>query len=195
MARGRRIHNEIEAFVTGKTEVLPSAAKKTKEIIEFCRDRYAEGKATAEEKWGFTGDWSITGWFDGDIWLRLATDCFVSCDNDAAIVFDWKSGKSFGNEVKLMQQMQLYACATLMKHPEINFVDTKLVFVDDGTIREKHFERGTKINALIARFTERGNRMINCVDFRPSPNLGNCRYCPYGTMNGTGACMHAVSNL
>lgn len=192
MVRGRRVHDEAEAYISGATEDFPSAGKKRKDMLDYCRQQYAAGKATAEDKWAFDDDWGPADWFGPTTWLRLATDCFITHDDDGAEVFDWKTGKSFGNEVKLMQQMQLYACATFMRYPQINYVDARLVFLDDGVIREKNFERGAKINKLIARFTERGNRMTNCVDFRPKPGLA-CKYCPFGPDNGTGACIHGVS--
>ena len=93
-----------------------------------------------------------------------------------------------------MQQMQLYACGAFLLHPEINYIDVSLGFLDDGKLRTRSFERGTKINILIARFTERGNRMTNCVDFTPNPSVVNCKYCPFGP-SGTKACMYGVEAL
>lgn len=195
MLRGRRIHDEVEAYISGKTEDFPSSGKKLKDVLDYCRDEYAAGNASAEEQWGFDEAWSPVGWFDAAVWLRMATDCTVTTDPDAAIIFDWKTGKSFGNEVKYMQQMQLYACGAFMREPELNYIDVKLGFLDDGKVREKNFQRGPKVNKLVTRFTERGNHMTNCVDFRPKPNTVNCKYCPFGPDNGTGACVHGVSSL
>jgi len=194
MVRGRRVHDECEAYISGKTDVFPSTGKKLQDTIEYCREQYAAGKASVEEQWGFDEQWQPVGWFDDTVWLRMATDCTVTND-DSAEIYDWKTGKSFGNEVKYMQQMQLYAVGAFMLYPELNFIDVRLGFLDDGKVREKSFERGPKINKLIARFQERGLRMTNCVDFRPKPNLSNCRYCPFGPDNGTGACIHGVGSL
>ena len=195
MVRGRRVHDEAEAYITGATDDFPSTGKKLKAVIDYCRDKFAEGKATAEEQWGFDAEWAPVGWFDNTVWLRMATDCTVTDSGDAAEIYDWKTGKSFGNEVKYMQQMQLYAVGAFMRMPELNFIDVRLGFLDDGKIREKNFARGPKLNKLITRFTERGNRMTNCVDFRPKPNAANCCYCPFGPKNGTGSCIHGVSGL
>jgi len=194
MVRGRRVHDEAEAYITGKSDDFPSTGTKLKDVIDYCREQYAAGNASAEDKWGFDVDWNITGWMDSNVWLRLATDAAIF-NADTAEIYDWKTGKSFGNEVKYMQQMQLYSIGAFMRFPELNYIDTRLAFLDDGTIREKHFQRGPKTNALIARFTERANRMTNCVDFRPSPNAANCCYCPFGPQNGTGSCLFGVSGL
>ena len=194
MVRGRRVHDECESYITGQTDAFPSTGKKLKAVLEYCRERYAEGNASAEQKWGFKEDWSATGWFDSGVWCRMATDCTVIID-DTAEIYDWKTGKSFGNEVKYMQQMQLYAIGAFMLYPDLEFIDVKLGFLDDGKVRTKDFQRGPKLNKLISRFTERGNRMTNCVDFRPKPSAHNCKYCPFGPETGTGACLFGVSSL
>ena len=69
-----------------------------------------------------------------------------------------------------------------------------LGFLDDGKTRVKLFERNDKMIALMAKFTERGNHMTNCVDFRPKPNAMNCKWCPFGP-GGTDACLFGVSPL
>jgi hypothetical protein len=93
-----------------------------------------------------------------------------------------------------MQQMQLYACGAFMRNPELDYLDVTLGFLDDGKTRVKSFERGAKINKLVAKFTERGNRMVNAVNFQPKPNVRNCKYCPFGP-TGTAACLYGVSPL
>lgn len=193
MIRGSRIHEEVEHYINGTTEDFPSSGKKLQTTLDYCRDAYREGVATTEEQWGFDEEWGPCGWFVDAVWLRAATDCTIIRD-DTAEVYDWKTGKSFGNEVKYMQQMQLYAVCTFMREPDVNYVDVTLGFLDDGKLRTKSFERGPKINKLLARFTERGNRMTNCVDFRPKPNAQNCKYCAFGP-GGTQACMYGVSPL
>lgn len=193
MIRGSRIHKEVEHYINGATEDFPSSGKKLQEELDFCRDMYQEGLASVEGQWAFDEDWASVDWFGDTVWLRTVADCFVNRGNEA-IIYDWKTGKSFGNEVKYMQQMQLYAISAFMLHPELQWVDATIGFLDDGKLRTKNFERGAKINKLIARFTERGNRMTNCTDFRPRPNTMNCKYCPFGP-EGTKACMYGVEPL
>ena len=193
MIRGSRIHKEVEQYINGATDTFPSSGKKLKDTLNYCRDRYNEGHASVEEQWGFDHDWSPVGWFADDVWLRMATDCDVSTE-DTAEIYDWKTGKSFGNEVKYMQQMQIYAVGKFMRSPDTQYIDVTLGFLDDGKVRTKSFERGAKINKLLTRFSERGERMTNCVDFRPKPSAINCKWCPFGP-GGTGACMYGVSPL
>jgi len=193
MMRGRRIHGEVEDYINGTTEAEPSSGKKLLSLLNSCREQFVKGYATVEEKWGFDADWNQCDWFDDNIWLRMATDCTVA-GTEWAIIYDWKTGKSFGNEVKYMQQMQLYACGKFMRSPETEYIDVTLGFLDDGKTRTKSFKRGPKLNKLIAKFTERGNRMINTIDFRPKPSVVNCKWCPFGP-EGTSACVYGVSAL
>lgn len=193
MMRGKRIHKEVEQYINGVSDDFPSSGKKLKGLLDYCKAAFSEGVATVEEQWAFDADWNSTDWFGDTVWLRAASDCIIIRD-DAAEIFDWKTGKSFGNEVKYMQQMQLYAVCAFMLHSQLEYVDVTLGFLDDGKTRTKSFERGTKINKLITKFTERGNRMTNCVDFRPRPSAMNCKWCPFGP-TGTNACMYGVSPL
>ena len=195
MLRGQVVHKECETYIAGGTDEFPSAGKKLKETLEFCREQFAEGKASVEDKWGFRNDWSDCDWMASDVWLRMATDCTVFVEVIDAVIYDWKTGKSYGNEVKYMQQSQLYACGAFMKYPNLERINVGLGFLDEGKVVTKSFERGPKIYKLIKKFEERGNRMVNCVDFRPKPNAMNCKYCPFGPATGTGVCIYGVGGL
>jgi RecB family exonuclease len=194
MVRGRRIHEEVERYISQQTEDFPSSGRKHTETIEYCRGRHFKGQATVEEKWGFTQDWVPVGWWEDGVWCRMATDYHERFDSSTERIIDWKTGKSFGNEVKYMQQMQLYAVGAFMRNLELTDLEVSLYFLDDGKVRTKHFERGDKINKLTARFTERAMNIINTVDFRPKPSMMNCKYCPFG-VNGTKVCVYAAEGL
>jgi hypothetical protein len=194
LKRGLRIHKEVEQFIDGTTEDFPSSGKKLEDELYLCRNAHQDGLATVEEKWGFTNDWENAGWWDDNVWLRVATDCYVHPSDDEAIIYDWKTGKSFGNEVKYTQQGQLYACGAFMRDPNLEHVAVTFGFLDDGKLRTKHYERGAKLNKLVAKFTERANRLTSCVDWRPKPNVLNCKFCPFGP-NNTGACIYGAEPL
>lgn len=194
LTRGLRIHKEVEQYINGASDEFPSSGKKLQDEIEFCKEQYQAGSASVEEQWGFDEDWNVTGWWDDNVWLRVATDCYVSIGADEGVIYDWKTGKSFGNEVKYTQQGQLYACGAFMRDSGLECVSVNFGFLDDGKLRVKHYERGPKINKLISKFTERGTRLTSCVDFRPKPNVLNCKFCPFGPSN-TGACIYGAEPL
>ena len=194
MIRGRLVHTQIEEYICGSEEEFPAVAKRLKETIDFCKDMYQQGKATAEDQWGFDEDWNSVGWFDDKVWFRCATDAFVTPDDSSAIIYDWKTGKSFGNEVKYMQQMQVYAVAAFMRYPNLELIDVHLGFVDDSKIRTKTFKRGKKITRLLSSFTGRAKNMTDAHVFKPKANMMNCKWCPFGP-SGTNVCIHGVEPL
>lgn len=194
MVRGLRIHREVENYIRGDTDDFPSSGKKCKAVIDYCRERFAEGIATVEEKWGFDQSWAPCDWWDDNVWCRMATDYHEQPESCAHVIRDWKTGKSFGNEVRYMQQMQLYAVGAFMRHPKLEYVDVILDFLDDGKSRTKSFRRDRKIMMLTARFTERAERLQNPV-YKPNPSLLNCKYCPFGSQFGTGGCVYAAEPL
>ena len=194
MVRGRRIHEEVEHYISGETDDFPSSGKKCQVIIDECKARFEHGSATVEEKWGFEHDWAPCGWWDDTVWCRMATDYHERIDTDVEIIRDWKTGKSFGNEVKYMQQMQLYAVGAFMRNPHLRYLDVHLNFLDDGKERTKSFQRDSKIIKLTSRFTDRAMRLNNTI-YKPNPSLLNCKYCPFGTEFGTGGCVYAAEKL
>lgn len=194
MIRGRRIHTECEEYISGGEE-FPSSGQKLRDELDFCREKFAEGTCTVEEKWGFTEEWEPCDWMADTVWLRMATDAYVTMEEGEALIYDWKTGKSFGNEVKYMQQAQLYAVGAFMRDPSLEVAEAIFGFLDEGRTIRHEFERGKKLNRLIAKFEERGKRMTSAVDFRPKPNVVNCKYCPFGTVNGTGACIYAAEGI
>ena len=188
MIRGQRIHEEVEHYISGKTDDFPSSGKKLQSVIEEFRFRFGQGIASVEAKWGFNQDWEPVGWWG------MATDYHEQCEPDTELIVDWKTGKSFGNEVRYMQQMQLYSVGAFMRNPELEYLDVGLYFLDDGKVRTKSFQRGDKIIKLLNKFTQRANRIRETVNFRANPSLINCKYCAFG-INGTKACVYAAEPL
>lgn len=193
IVRGRKIHEMLEKYIVGEADVLPKLSEKHQELVDWLHAEYKKGNVIVEEQWGATDAWMPTDYFGEDVWLRVLLDA-AWIVNDQAIVVDWKTGKKMGNEVKYTQQGQLYAAAVFMRYPEVQIIDTKFEFVDENRTMEKTYRRGDKIFRIIKKFTERANRLTQAVDFRPKPNIRNCKYCPFGTANGTGACAYAVED-
>ena len=189
--RGTRIHQEAEDYVRGTIHELPTTLKKLEKDFTYLKTMYAEGKVELEEDWGFDRDWNSTGYFDDNIWLRVKCDVVIHHDKTQATVIDHKTGKSWGNEVKHMQQGQLYAVAAFMKYPDLERIDVEIYYIDEGKIKKKSYSRD-KFLRYLERFTERGLRVTTTIDFRAKPNIHNCRFCDYGPNKGTGACPYGV---
>ena len=99
--RGTRIHEAAELFVKGGVELIPELGHFAEELHQL-RDLYEKGTVSLEGDWGFNYDWEPVGWTSEDIWGRVKLDAFVQPDPEAAIIIDYKSGKKYGNEIKLV---------------------------------------------------------------------------------------------
>lgn len=189
--RGSRIHESAEDFVQGKTKTLAKELKKVEKDLNMYRDMYEEGIVEVEGDWGFTQDWETCGYYDDNVWLRVKCDVVIRHDAETATVVDYKTGKSFGNEVKHISQGQLYAIATFMRYPELQRIDVEFLYTDEGKSKRKSYTRD-KIIKPLEKFNKRGLAVTTCISFQPKPNVHNCRWCDYGPNKGTGVCTYGV---
>lgn len=189
--RGSRIHLAAENYVQGETKELAKELKKVEKDLNMYRDMYEEGIVEVESDWGFTIDWESCGFFDNNVWLRVKCDLVIHHDTETATVVDYKTGKSFGNEVKHISQGQLYAIATFMKYPNLQRIDVEFLYTDEGKSKKKSYSRD-KIVKPLEKFNKRGLALTTTVVFNAKPNVHNCRWCDYGPNKGTGVCTYGV---
>ena len=191
--RGEKIHLAAEQYVRGDLEDLPHTLRKFKtQFVELAED-YSQGKVILEEEWGYTKDWAPTGYFDKDVWVRLKLDALVKLDANSARVIDYKTGKKLGNEVKHMQQAQLYAVGTFLRYPEIDVIQTEFWYTDQGITTTKIYRRQQFLQYM-KRFTERGIKVTTDTIFRPKPGKYTCKWCDFGKETGTDSCPFAYED-
>lgn len=195
--RGIRIHDAAEAYIKGEREDIIEELDKPKvvEVLDFYREMFPSGKVIVEEDWGFTQSWTKTGWWDEDVWLRLKIDAGVPLDDEgtAFLLDDWKSGKSFGKEVKTYEQGCLYSIGIMFRNPSVQSVKTRFVYTDENKIKEFPVFERVKMPPLIKRFTQRAMRLTLCTKFEAKPNRGNCHFCPFGpNAQGNNSCPHGI---
>jgi len=187
--RGAQIHEEAELFIKGEGELTRNLRKFEEEFNQLA-EWYKEGKVQVEQEWGFDRDWGQREWNDKDCWALVKLDAMVLGDTFARAI-DFKTGKSFGNEVPHTMQLQLYALATFLRYPNILTVQAELWYLDEGKATKKNYIR-TMVPALLPRWEKRALALTECLTFPAKPNKSKCRWCPFGTENGTGRCAHAA---
>lgn len=192
--RGTILHRYAEQYIKGEIDNLPAGLKKFDTEFERLREVYPTGRLSVEQSWGFDALWQPVDWFAKDIQLRVQIDVLERLEEepDTALVLDWKSGKSWGNEIMHAQQLQLYAIATMMKFPDIHHVVAQDYYLDEGKVKKKAFHRDEKFDLLFEKWSERAEKMLTDDEPRARPNRMNCRFCNYGVTKGSGACDFAV---
>lgn len=221
MQRGNDVHKLCEDYIKGVITLkqLKDGAKTVKKrpwdpvyvIPELTRLRkvYANSKKlrakamqpTVEDTWAFTSSWSETVWNDWiNCWVRIKLDVGEFFEEDGLTIYvptDWKTGQVYDDKNdEYVEQLELYALAALLIHPQIDEVRPRLVYVDQGLVfpdpdEPLSFTRDD-LEPLKKLWTKRTRPMLNDTIFAPRPGA-DCRYCFYrknNAVNGGGQCKY-----
>lgn len=187
--RGSRIHEAAELYVKGGVELLPELSKYSDEFLQL-RELYSKGQVSLEGEWALDNQWLPIGWNDPRAWVRLKLDAMVRLSESHAVVIDYKTGRLKGNEVKHMEQGQLYQLATFLRYPDVQKVDVEFWYTDLDEMTRVSYTRAQGLRFLKS-YEIRGQAVTDCLDFQPNPNIFSCKWCPYGP-KGTGDCTVGV---
>ena len=193
LVRGNRIHLEAEQFVRGDTEDFPHSLRKLEDDVYALRELYTHGNVKVEEEWGFDLTWATVDWTAPDVWCRMKLDIQLWHDPQSLTVYDWKTGKSWGNEVPHTAQGQTYAIGAFRRHPKLEDVTVQMLYTDEGKKSPRRNYTRHDITHYEARLTERALKLTTAINFPPKPIKYACQYCDFGHNKGTGACGFAVA--
>ena len=188
--RGSRVHDALEMYVRGKTDVYPHEAKSFRAEIDSMKKLFGLGMVSLEGEWGFNREWEAHDWKTA--WLRMKLDALVFLSPYEAVAIDYKTGRHHGNEIKHGEQVLLYQLATFLRYPQLEEVHTELWYLDHDELTHGQFTRPQGLR-FKRNWNERGNTITATTEFPANPSVFTCRYCPYGTeangfVNGTGHC-------
>lgn len=186
--RGKTIHTQGEEYVKGDHE-LPASLSKFSTDFAALRSQYRKGRVLLEQEWGFNSDWTPVDWRSA--WLRVKADAVVCLTDRHIVTIDYKTGQRFGNEVKHLDQLHLYAVAVLLRYSNIEKVTVENWYIDRDEKVDYVLHRH-QLSKFLANFDTRGRKMTETTEFKPNPNQFTCRYCPYGP-DKQGDCKYGVS--
>lgn len=189
--RGVLVHGHIEGYIQNEHDTLlavplASGMKKVnlapfEPLMERLRLGWIADQVEVEGDWGFTRDWQQTGFFADDVWARVKLDAIEFESETSAVAYDWKTGRKFGNELKHNQQGMVYAIATFMRYPKLEFIETKFVYLDQHETLENRYSRERAL-MLKPMWDKRANRLTTATEFPPKPSLHACRFCPHAVV-------------
>lgn len=184
MQRGSDIHKEGENYLKAarKPRKVPVSYTHFAAEMEQLRDL----KPRVELQLGFTEQWTPTGWFDRDTWLRIVCDVDVRYEDHTADIIDFKTGRKYDTNE---HQVELFSCAPFMEDPKIIQVTTRLWYLDQPDDNEVIREYTRKDYEAIRRdWTKRVKPMFVDKRFAPKPN-SKCKWCHFRKENG-GPCKY-----
>lgn len=179
--RGIRLHDELRDCINAAAPI-PQEVRDFEEIV----DGYRELGAVAEVDEFFNKEWKPHPSWQGH-WLVVKKDVRIRVPGEFVLIADWKTGKKHGNEYKHYRQMQLYAVSEYVQDPGFPEYTVELQYIDQKDTWQHTF-KPHQLEKAWADFDREANVMFNDKTFRPRPSIIVCRYCPFNSKSGSGAC-------
>lgn len=184
-ARGNEIHKQLELYVKGERGDVPVEGKNFQNQLIKLRELYANGMVEVEQQWLYNDKWQRHLGAYKDAWLVIKADVWVN-NAPYGVMIDHKSGKKFGNEVKHVQQLNVYAIGSFFRYPELEIIKGEVWYHDANDVLMVDYTRNQAM-MFLPKLEDRVEKMQNDPLYRPRPNIHSCKYCPYGR-NGNGYC-------
>jgi hypothetical protein len=127
-------------------------------------------------KWAITRQFEPTPWFAKNVWLRVVADA-VKLDNDAALVVDWKAGKSANADPI---QLILTSLVMLIMFPELKAVRSDFIWLQEDSQTTQVLYRNEAVDYWAGLLPRVKLLEVATRDnhFPPKPNRFCARYCP-----------------
>ena len=187
--KGRRVHGGIAAYLTGqpfyadqdKITYTEDARFEAKKIDKFqaVLDQIKAHKPIVEQQWGYDAGYRPTSWFGKDTYWRVIVDAGVLWPDNTFSVIDWKTGKPSADNA---EQMEQFAIGVFARYPMVNWLETRLMYVDHGVEQHEEFTR-SQMGKLIQKYEKRVEPMRNDQTFPPRPGK-HCHFCDFAKAKG-----------
>lgn len=186
ISRGTRLHAACEQYIIHGGE-LPNDLKNVEKMLKKFRKLYKKGSLTIETDLVFQMGWEPCTKFQKGAWLRTKLDVLIVTGKKAKVV-DWKSG-GIDNKTgeirpndKYTDQLQIYCAAVLSSYPELEEVESSLVFLDAPAEKNEIVQGGVAMRKTLPllqkKWSQRAAGMLGDTIFAPRPGF-MCRFCPY----------------
>jgi hypothetical protein len=158
---------------------LPTKYKQYQQWVDKVQRTDGELLVENECQWAITREMQPCAWFAKNVWLRTVADA-VKLDPPAALVVDWKTGKSLnGDPVQLL----LTSLMTLIQFPKIQCVRSDFIWLqeDSQTTQVVYRNEAADLWKQIMPRVARLEHAVNTDHFPPIPNRFCRRWCPVKT--------------
>lgn len=180
MVRGSEIHDSLEAFVSGHSEILHP------DIHEHYGQFFFSIRETAktiepEHRWALNWDLEPCDYNDSNCMVRGFMDLRFTMEGQRVQIYEYKTGKIYPEH---HAQMWLYGVATLLEMPDEECVDVTAVYLDQKKNKKISYPRSMLFEykpMLMKEIQEIEDRPES--EFHTNPSYA-CRWCQFSKNNG-----------
>ena len=173
---GTAVHEAAELFIT-KGAPIPEKFAFLRPIVEPLAKK--QGTKYAEIKIGVTSDMKPCGFFAKDVWYRGIADLLIVNGSKAWLV-DYKTGKNA--KYADMKQLDLLAGAIFIHYPEVETINSALLYVVSQEMPKKIHHR-QHLSEYMKVFETQLDRLEAAKEngvWNANPS-GLCGWCPVET--------------
>ncbi len=170
---GTAVHEAAELFIT-QGAPIPEKFAFMRPIVEPLAKK--QGTKHAEIKIGVTEELQPCGFFDKDVWYRGIADLLIVNGSKAWLV-DYKTGKNA--KYADMKQLDLLAGAVFIHFPEVEIINSALLYVVSQEMPRKIHHR-QHLSEYMSVFETQLESLSDAMDngvWNANPS-GLCGWCP-----------------
>lgn len=190
--RGSRIHKSAEDYIKGEVDILNADLCRYRDHFKILRTEFHKGHVTVEQPWYFDENWEQAT-AENYVGIVICDAVVYNPARPIMRVIDFKTGKRYGNEITHTQQVQLYAIAAFMLHPEVEFIETELWYIDHPDKRITRIISREQLPTLMKFWQMEIDKHLSCISFPATPTKGKCKWCDYGWAK-TNVCPYSTSD-
>jgi hypothetical protein len=180
MARGTEIHNSLEQFMLGHSEMLhPDIHEHYGQFFLGLREAYKDN-IYPEHRWGLTWDFTPCDYDDDNVMLRGFMDLKFVPEDEHTQVYEYKTGKIYPEHT---HQQWMYGVVALQEHP-LKSVEVTVIYLDQKKNKKIYYPQGMMGNyrvGLMEEIQEVEDKPYE--EFIPNPQF-TCRWCQFSKDNG-----------
>ena len=177
MLRGKELHSQSEQYVkAGDPQANPPPALWN--VQENMREYAKLVDPQLELQLAVTKEWTKTGWFDKDVYLRAVFD-LVCIQGTHGFLVDHKTGKVYDDHP---DQATIYAAFGFAIWPELETIKVQFNYIDQGMDMDYDFTR-EEHEGLKSKWDEKMATVSADEEFLPKPGRG-CRWCNFRAEKG-----------
>jgi hypothetical protein len=183
--RGTGIHSEGENYLLNKTFICPPSYQKVSGHLMGLKAR----KAIPEMKMAVNEKWEPVDYKASDAYFRGIVDVHY-IHEETLHVEDFKTGQIYSSHPA---QMEVYTALAVAEYPEVKYITTRLVYVDQGIVTPPKTVEVSRVKPIRMLMDGRIKIAEEETIFPATPSADACRFCGYKAKDG-GPCTVAVNS-